>query len=332
MHPFSLKALAAAVMSAESLRGATSPNPCVGASALSVDGRLLGAAAHRGAGLPHAEPELLNLLEREGKLSETHTLIVTLEPCNHTGRTPPCSETIVRRVPEIKRVHYVCQDPNPKVAGAGAEFLRQHGIEATVLQPEHLPGTWEHQDAQQWLKRAHDLSAPFRKWITTGIPYITIKRAWNQMGSMIPEKGQKTFTRPESLVLAHQLRKRADAIITGAGTILADLPEFTVRHVPDHPGKSRLLWIMARHTQIPSHYLESAKSRGFQVHVGPESPVEVLQELGRRGCLEALVEAGPGVSQAFLGEGSARNSWVWDEIIDIVSTTESDQIKLTRRE
>ena len=216
MPPFELKALAAAVLAAEPLRGATSPNPCVGASALAVDGRLLGAAAHRGAGLPHAEPELLNLLEREGTLSRAHTLIVTLEPCNHTGRTPPCSETIVRRAPQIKRVLYVCQDPNPMVAGAGAAFLQQHGVEAIALQPEHFSGVWEHQDARQWLKRASDLSAPFRKWITTGTPYVTLKRAWNQQGSMIPEKGQKTFTRPESLVLAHQLRKRTDAIITGA--------------------------------------------------------------------------------------------------------------------
>lgn len=332
MSPFELKALAAAVLAAEPLRGATSPNPCVGASALAVDGKLLGAAAHRGAGLPHAEPELLNLLEREGCLQDAHTLIVTLEPCNHTGRTPPCSETIVKRAPQIKRVFYVCQDPNPKVAGAGASFLRQHGVEATVLQPEHLPGTWDHQDANHWLQRAQNLSAPFRKWITTGTPYVTLKRAWNQMGSMIPEKGQKTFTRPESLILAHQLRKRADAIITGSGTILADLPEFTVRHVPDHPGKSRLLWIMARNTPISSHYLDSARSRGFQVHVGPESPEEVLQELGRRGCLEVLIEAGPGVSQAFLGEGSARNFCGWDELIDIVSTPETDQIQITRRE
>ncbi len=332
MSPFELKALAAAVLAAEPLRGATSPNPCVGASALSVDGSLLGAAAHRGAGLPHAEPELLSLLEKDGTLGEIHTLIVTLEPCNHTGRTPPCTETIINRAPQVKKVFYVCPDPNPRVAGAGAAYLTEKGVDARILSLADFSSEPEVQDARQWLQRASDLSAPFRKWITTGIPYVTIKRAWNSQGSMIPEPGKKTFTRPESLILAHQLRKRADAIITGAGTVLADLPEFTVRHVPDHPGKSRWLWVLARKTKIPSHYLESAKTRGFQVHVGPESPKEALQELGRRGCLEVLVEAGPGVSQAFLGEGNARNSQEWDELIDIVSTPESDKVQITRRE
>lgn len=332
MSLFELEALAAAVLAAEPLRGATSPNPCVGASALSADGRVLGASAHRGAGLPHAEPELLSLLERQGTLAQAETLIVTLEPCSHTGRTPPCSKTILERAPQIKRVFYICQDPNPQVSGKGAAHLRHHGVEAILIEPGHLHGSWNGIDAHAWLRRASDLSAPFRKWISSGIPYVTLKRAWNLQGSLIPPQGQKTFTRPESLLLAHQLRKRSDAILTGAGTILADLPEFTVRHLPDHPGKTRWLWIMARETRIPEDYVNLARARGFQVQIGPESPEEALQELGRRGCLEVLVEAGPGVTQAFLGEGSARNSWVWDEIVDIRSTPDSDQVQITRKD
>src|SRR4029079_2324066 len=133
-------------------------------------------------------------------------------------------------VTSLKRVVYAVKDPNPKVAGGGAEALRSNGLE--VL---------EHPTAE-----AADLIAPFCRLVRSGKPWVVVKQALSRAGSMVPPPGQKTFTSEGSLLLAHRLRKESDAIITGSGTILADDPLFTVRRVPDHPGKRRFLALLDR--------------------------------------------------------------------------------------
>lgn len=141
---------------------------------------------------------------------------------------------------------------------------------------------------------------------------------------MIPPPGQKTFTREKSLRLAHELRKRADAIITGSGTVLADNPEFTVRHVLDHPGKRRWLAILDRRGRVPESYLEAARGRGFAVFK-LASLEQGLKDLAALGAVEVLVEAGPAVTQACLAAS------LWNRHVVIRSTPLGDRVEDLRR-
>lgn len=278
-------AMRLALEKASAYVGSTAPNPPVGAAALDAEGRVLAVCAHERAGDGHAEAQALKQCEREGTLSRLHTMVVTLEPCNHQGRTPPCSEGLIAA--GVKRVVFGAKDPNPKVAGNGETRLKSAGIEVVsgLLRPE-----------------CESLIEPFAHWCLTGLPYVTIKTAYDRTGSMIPPAGSKTFTSADSLKLAHGLRKRADAILTGSGTVLADRPELTVRHVPDHPGKRRHLVVLDRRGRVPADWVEEAHARGFEVRI--EGDLEsALKYLGKLGVLEVLVEAGPTLTQALLSSG-----------------------------
>lgn len=275
--------------------GLTSPNPCVGAAALTASGHVLSIQAHERAGEAHAEAKVLRDLESRGLEKEAHTLLVTLEPCNHAGRTPPCTKAIANA--GIRRVIYGATDPNPRVPGRGAEVLRSAGIEA--LGPQELLKA----NAQTKIpERCELLIRSFAHWAETGRPWVCVKTAVNLEGNMIPPPGRKTFTSDSSLRLAHALRKRADAVLTGSGTILADQPQFTVRHVPDHPGKSRWLAILDRRGRVSTSYLSQARLNGFQIHIGSDLS-ETLRFLGSKDVLEVLVEAGPTLTQTLLEGG-----------------------------
>lgn len=303
-------AMKMAINAAEQFLGATAPNPPVGAIALDRNGKVLLGAAHQRAGAPHAEAKLLDLAGKLGKLSAIETLVVTLEPCNHQGRTPPCTETILKHK-NIRRVVFGCHDPNPKVKGGGEARLKSGGLEV-------VSGVLENEC--RFLIRA------FAKHARTGLPYVTLKGAFTSEGSMIPPPGQKTFTSEASLVFAHELRKRADAIWTGSGTVLADRPEFTVRWLPDHPEKKRFLVLSDRRRRAPEDWLKSAQKRGFQLHYA-ESFAEGLQFLGKNGALEVLVEAGPTLRDAWLKSG------LWDESVVIVQgkNGEDDSVEVDFR-
>ncbi len=284
------EALLVAVEQAEFHRGATSPNPPVGAAGLDERGELLGAAAHRRAGEPHAERELIAELSRLGLLERLHTVVVTLEPCSHHGRTPPCTEALFAA--GVKRVVFAVRDPNPRAAG-GETVLRESGLEVVCLSDFASSSA---------LVAAQRQLGPFLKVQQSRIPWITVKQAFDLQGSMIPPPGQKTFTSHESLKLAHLLRRRVDAILTGSGTILADRPEFTVRHVPDHLEKRRVLVIADRTGRVQREapdYLVAARARGFEVIVTSDWHSE-LRTLAARDVLEVLVEAGPALSAAVL--------------------------------
>ncbi len=281
-----------ALQTAEAFRGATAPNPPVGAVGLDERGQILASGAHEKAGTAHAEIQVIEKCRAQGALDRLHTLIVTLEPCHHFGRTPPCTEAILKA--PIRRLLYGCPDPNIRLSESsrkGSLFLRSKSIETQSWEELSLPTFL--------LKRCRELIEPFAYWNQTGMPWITVKQAYSESGSMIPLAGQKTFTSQESLVLAHQLRKQSDAIITGSGTAIADLPEFTVRHVADHPEKKRWLMLFDRRNRIPKEWIKLSESRGFQVLFGDDFYTS-FKKLGDLGVIEALVEAGPELSTALL--------------------------------
>jgi diaminohydroxyphosphoribosylaminopyrimidine deaminase/5-amino-6-(5-phosphoribosylamino)uracil reductase len=238
--------------------------------------------------------------------------LITLEPCNHHGRVGPCTEAILGS--GIRRIIYGTQDPNPRVAGQGARRLIDAGLEVRALSET---------DPEAPLARAcRELIDAFGHWIATGRPWVVVKTA-HKAGyaggtslealreSMIPPAGQKTFTSPSSLKLAHDLRRRADAILTGSGTVLADSPEFTVRHVPEHEIvasglKKRKLVVLDRQARVQTRWLEQSRARGFDVWVR-QNLETTLTELGQAGVLEVLVEAGPELSSFIL------RSTLWDQ-------------------
>jgi diaminohydroxyphosphoribosylaminopyrimidine deaminase/5-amino-6-(5-phosphoribosylamino)uracil reductase len=320
-NPAALHALAQALEKAKEFRGATSPNPPVGAAAIDAQGRILSVEAHEKAGTGHAEARVLKDLAERGLTTQMDTLVITLEPCNHHGRTPPCTEAILKS--GVRRVVYGATDPNPQVAGQGAKRLAEAGIEALLCSDPLLRAECE------------ELIRPFAHWAKTGLPWIVIKTAHlidplsnsydSLRATMIPPPGQKTFTSAESLKFAHALRRRADAIMTGSGTILADWPEFTVRHVRDHDlvsrgEKKRWLVVLDRRGRTPAEWIEEARARGFEVLVRPDFEA-AIRELGGLGALETLVEAGPALSADLLSQSH------WDQHV-ITTQGQPDQIRI----
>ncbi|WP_235890574.1 bifunctional diaminohydroxyphosphoribosylaminopyrimidine deaminase/5-amino-6-(5-phosphoribosylamino)uracil reductase RibD [Martelella alba] len=303
---------------ASAYAGATAPNPPVGCVLLDSAGRVLARGAHERAGTGHAEARALAAARANGTLSAVHTVVVTLEPCNHVGRTPACSMAILAS--PARHVLVGAADPNPHVAGGGMARLRAGGLD--VRQIASLGGA----AAEALANEAARLIAPFAKHSVTGRPFVTVKQALMTDGSMIPPEGQKTFTSAASLDLAHRLRRRADAILTGSGTVLADDPAFTVRRVADFPEKMRFLTILDRRGRVSQAYLAAARDRGFQL-LPAATLDEALFRLGAAGVLEVLVEAGPALTAAVLSAG------LWDEHVVITRSagTGADDVRIQRR-
>ena len=195
---------------AEAIRGRPSPNPRVGA-AIVRDGEIIALGHHRKAGDAHAE---VDAIRNAGERASGSALYVTLEPCNHRGRTGPCTEAIIEA--GVARVVIGCHDPAPHVAGA-ADRLRAAGIEVEV-------GLLE--------EECTALVADFSKHIRTGLPFVTLKAAVTLDGKIATRTGDsKWITGEAARTEAHRLRDECDAILVGVGTILADDPALTVRHV-----------------------------------------------------------------------------------------------------
>jgi diaminohydroxyphosphoribosylaminopyrimidine deaminase / 5-amino-6-(5-phosphoribosylamino)uracil reductase len=308
-EPVLAQAMQAALAAAREFEGATAPNPAVGCALLDAQGEVITVAGHQGAGKLHAEAEAIRLARAAGRAEQIHTVVVTLEPCNHHGRTPPCTEAILGT--PARCVVYGVVDPNPRVAGGGAARLAAAGLDVGLYQGNRSD-----------LNR---LIAPFAKRVVRGIPFVTVKQALTSDGSMIPPAQQKTFTSPSSLRLAHELRRRADAIITGSGTILSDNPEFTVRLVPDHVGKRRGLYILDRRRRVPQSYIAAAEQRGFQVSLVLDFST-ALQLASETGALEVLVEAGPQITDHVLSSSQ------WDEHVRITQTDGEDRVEILTNE
>ncbi len=299
-----------AVDAASAHMGATAPNPPVGCAILDRDGRVLVTAGHERAGQPHAEALALRRLAEMGRLAEAHTLLVTLEPCNHQGRTGPCTEAILRS--PVQTVWIGCPDPNPHVGGHGADRLRDNGLVVHLLGTGNGSGTGTGIGPDAEEARLHRdcraLITPFRRRAVDGRPWITVKQALDAGNAMVPPPGATTFTDPASLRLAHRLRRATDAVVTGAGTVRADRPHLTVRHLPDHPDRRRLLAVIGR--SLLDGYAEAAASRGFEVRLVPTLD-GLLPALNEAGVLWALVEAGPRLLHALQEAG------LWDDWLTI---------------
>jgi diaminohydroxyphosphoribosylaminopyrimidine deaminase / 5-amino-6-(5-phosphoribosylamino)uracil reductase len=278
--------------------GATAPNPPVGCVLLDGEGEVLATGAHVRAGQPHAEAAALAACRAAGRIERVHTALVTLEPCSHTGRTPPCTEALLST--PVQTVWIGAPDPHPRAPGAGVARLAAAGRTVALI------AELDHPAAGQLARDAARLVEPFAKLSRTGRPWVLVKTALDARGSMIPPPGAKTFTSPSSLALAHRLRRRSEAIITGSGTVLADDPSFTVRHVADHADRRRRLAILDRRGRTPDSYLQAATTRGLDPSLHTDIGA-LLDELGAAGVLTALVEAGPSVRQAILEAG------LWDE-------------------
>jgi diaminohydroxyphosphoribosylaminopyrimidine deaminase / 5-amino-6-(5-phosphoribosylamino)uracil reductase len=295
----------AALAAARLWEGATAPNPPVGCSLLNAAGAIITTAAHHGAGQLHAEALAIEQSRNVGQFEQIHTVVVTLEPCNHHGRTPPCTDAILST--PARAVVIGVADPNPHVAGGGADRLKAAGLDVSFFHDE--------------TKQLARLIAPFRKHKLQHLPFVTVKQAINRDGSMLPPNGQKTFTSQSSLLVAHALRRRADAIITGSGTVLADDPQFTVRLLTDHAGKRRKLVLLDRRQRISQSYIDAATTRGFDVSRAEDFKT-ALDQLADQGVLEVLVEAGPQVTAHVL------QTPFWDEHVQITQTNGADEIKV----
>jgi diaminohydroxyphosphoribosylaminopyrimidine deaminase/5-amino-6-(5-phosphoribosylamino)uracil reductase len=211
-------------------RGDPSPNPHVGSVVANAQGEVLGEGFHESTGLDHAE---VAALKSAGANARGQTLYVSLEPCNHQGRTPPCVDAILAA--GIKRVVIGCRDPNPRVAGGGIERLRAAGVEVVenVLEAE----------AQKLIKS-------WSKFITTGQSYLTLKLAISLDGRIATRTGaSKWITGPESRMRVQTLRAAHDAVMVGVNTVLADNPRLTVRDVP---GRSPVRVIVDSKLRVPT--------------------------------------------------------------------------------
>ena len=212
--------------------GDTAPNPVVGA-VIVKRGRIVGQGYHRQAGLPHAEVEALR---DAGERARGATLYVTLEPCHHTGRTPPCCEAIIDA--GIACVVVAMKDPNPLTNGRGIARLRRAGIRVIF-------GVME-EDAKH-------VNAPFTNYITTRMPWVIVKVAQSLDGKIATRTGESRWiSSVASRALAHRLRRQVDAIVVGVNTVLQDDPLLTARDPtrPARPGKP-LKVIVDSHLRTP---------------------------------------------------------------------------------
>ena len=289
--------------------GRTSPNPAVGAVIVS-DGNIISKGYHKKAGMPHAEINAINA----AKTSLTGTTIyVTLEPCNHTGKTPPCTRAILES--GISRVVVGMKDPNPLVSGSGIDYLRQKGIAV---------------DSDILEKECKDINRPFIKFITRGLPWVIMKAGVSLDGRLNYQKGKSGWmTGEQSAREVHKLRDKVDAILVGRGTIEIDNPSLTarltgkktkdpVRIVVDSelslPLSSRVLhldskaptWIFCRDGLSGEKRAQYEKPgvRIFQVPcMGDGLDLKkIMTILGRESICSVLVEGGGQLHSSFLRE------------------------------
>jgi diaminohydroxyphosphoribosylaminopyrimidine deaminase/5-amino-6-(5-phosphoribosylamino)uracil reductase len=283
----------------------TTPNPRVGC-VIVRDGRVVGSGWHERAGEPHAE---IHALAQAGGSAQGATVYVTLEPCSHHGRTPPCAEALIKA--GVSRVVVAMVDPNPQVAGEGLAQLQQAGIRTDI-------GLLE--------KEAHDLNPGFVSRMTCGRPWLRLKIAASLDGKTALNNGvSQWITGADARRDAHRLRARSCAVLTGIGTVLADDPSLNVREVETSrqplrvvvdsglrmPPTAKMLLgedvlvVTASGDQVKAGRLREAGAEVLMLPPleGRVDLVRMLDELGRRGVNEITVEAGRGLNGALVRQG-----------------------------
>ena len=289
--------------------GRTSPNPCVGA-VIVKNGEVLSRGYHHRAGTPHAEIHALN---DAGANAKGATMYVTLEPCNHTGRTPPCSHAVAAS--GINRVVIGMQDPNPLVNGSGADYLRDRNIKVSS-------GILEEQ--------CRELNRPFIKLITTSMPWVVMKAGVSLDGRLAYQPGRGgAITGPGSKNKVHRMRNENDAILVGIGTVAVDDPALTTR-IKGNKGRDPLriildtglkidesakvlnidsdakTWIFCS-TSADKEKIKRLEARGAVVHLVDKCRsgvdlTQVLKTIASQGYSSVLVEGGSKIHGCFLNE------------------------------
>ncbi len=292
--------------------GRTTPNPAVGAVVVK-DGKVVGQGWHHRAGTPHAE---VHALKDAGEAARGATIYVTLEPCNHTGLTPPCTRAVLEA--GIKRVVIGALDPNPRVAGGGMQFLRQQGL-----------------DVMEGCRRdeCRMLIAPFAKHVRTGLPWVRMKVACTMDGRTATRTGHSQWiTNEAARKRGHELRRISDAILVGRGTVEADNPSLTCRdgegenadplrvildsrlstdpsstvYVQESPARTIVASV---ESAVDSSRVKQFEKTGTRVLMLPDSgsgTVELgtlMNVLGRMGIQSILVEGGATVHGSFRDAG-----------------------------
>ena len=292
--------------------GLTHPNPMVGAVVVR-EGRVLGEGWHRGPGQPHAEVEAL---KEAGSRAEGATMFVTLEPCDHYGRTPPCTEAILKA--GIFRVVVACEDPNPLVNRKGIRRLKAGGVEVVI-------GTGR--------AEAEELNRAFFHYIRRKEPYVTLKVASTLDGRIADLSGcSRWITGEEARREVHRLRSQADAILVGSGTVLSDDPMLTVRGLRKSSNPFRVVLDPEIMTPVEARIVDSALEGKTVLVTAPgtdERKRAVLEDKGVRlltlplregkfswadlgpaflelGVLHLLVEGGSATSTWFLAQSVVR--------------------------
>jgi diaminohydroxyphosphoribosylaminopyrimidine deaminase / 5-amino-6-(5-phosphoribosylamino)uracil reductase len=302
-------AAARAIALAERARGRTSPNPAVGCVLLR-DGRIVGEGVTAPAGGPHAE---VAALRAAGEAAQGATVVVTLEPCDHHGRTPPCTQAL--QAAGVRRVVYLVPDPNPLATG-GAAALRAAGVE--VPAPPASGDPLRDAVAQQL--------EGFLTVVATGRPHVTLKLAQTADGRLTAPAGHRWITGPAARRAVHRWRAGVDAVLVGIGTVLADDPRLDVRDVPStrqprpvvidtrlrtpaqahvaRPGT--LLVTVPGHAAASLRPLEVAGVQVLTVPAGPRGGVDLgaaLRALAAVGVTSVLAEPGPTLAGALVAEG-----------------------------
>ncbi len=294
---------------AKKAQGRTTPNPCVGA-VIVKNGQVIAEGYHKKAGTPHAE---INAFANASEDVAGATMYVTLEPCHHRGRTPPCSHAVLAA--GIRRVVVGMQDPNPVVDGSGLAYLQDHGVEVVtgVLEEE-----------------CQRLNRPFVKYITTGMPFIAMKAGISLDGRLNYIRGKSGWiTGEESQQQTHRLRDQYDVIMVGSGTAIIDNPSLTTR-LPGDGGRDPVRVIVDSGLQLSPDSkvfssekdaftwlfcaadadalkLEAFKERGVKITMVSKASNgldlhEICAAIGKAGLFSILVEGGATLHGAMLRE------------------------------
>lgn len=255
---------------AKSAEGRTTPDPMVGA-VLVKRGRIISMGYHGEVATPHAESWAI---QKAGEDARGSTLYLNLEPCNHYGNNPPCTETIIKA--GIKRVVASMKDPNPLVNGKGFAKLKRYGVRVEV-------GLLE--------EEARKLNEVFLKYITTGRPFVCLKTAMTIDGKIATRTGASRWVAsPASLRFAHHLRNIYDAILVGVNTVLIDNPRLDVRRVEKVKDPIRIVLDTFARAPLKSNVMNLSISKTI-IAVGPKAPKQRIEALIRKGAEVLRIEA-----------------------------------------